>query len=286
MAADLNVPPTAACSFDVERHLYTVDGIIVPSVTQVLEEEKFVDFSMIPSETLDQAKARGTYVHTVLHYYLEGDFDLADVAEPFRGYVDSALEYIARAKKQPLRNADGQPMAVEYRFWHLRRMYGGTIDWLGWDDDEVLAIDDWKTGEPTDVAAALQSAAYEAGIREGHTIDRHGHLVGPLYPNYRKPIRRRAVKLYRDGRPGRPEPTPTRATSRNFSTRSPVCISVAIVAGIPEGDFDGSVRCLRTTVRRTAAAARPHGARRLRRALGGAAPPCSPRSSGSCPRRS
>lgn len=198
--------PTATCTFDVEKHLYTVDGIVVPSVTQVLEEEKFVDFSRIPDETLDQAKARGTYVHTVLHYYLEGDFDLSDCLPQFRGYVDSALEYIGRVKKQPLRNPRGEAMAVEYRFWHLRRMYAGTIDWLGWDEDDVLSIDDWKTGEPTDVAAALQTGAYEAGIREGHTIDRAGNLVGPLYPNYRKPIRRRAVKLFRDGNPGRQEP--------------------------------------------------------------------------------
>lgn len=198
--------PQAECRFDREQHLYTVNGIVVPSVTQVLEEERFVDFSMVPHETLEQAKARGTYVHTVLHFLLENDFDLDDVDARFRGYVDSALEYIATLGKTPLRDEAGNPIAVEYRFWHLRRMYGGTIDWLGWDDDGVLSIDDWKTGEPSDVAAALQTAAYEAGIREGVTIDRAGIVRGPLFPNHKKPIRRRAVKLFRDGKRARPEP--------------------------------------------------------------------------------
>lgn len=202
--------PGPVCTFDVETHLYTINGIVVPSVTQVLEEERFIDFSMIPGETLDQAKARGTYVHTVLHYYLEGDFDLDDVDPRFRGYVDSALEYIARLKKKALRNERGEAIAVEYRFWHPRRYYAGTIDWLGWDEDEVLSIDDWKTGEPSDVAAPLQTAAYEAGVRD--------LLLPVLLPKYRKEIRRRAVKLYRAGKPGRPEPyTDTRDLAQFYN---------------------------------------------------------------------
>ena len=185
-------------TFDAEKHVYTINGIVCPSVTQVLTEERFIDFSMVPDATLEQAQARGTYVHTVLHYYLEGDFDVDDCDPRFRGYVDSALEYLARLKKKALRNERGEAIAVEYRFWHAKRMFAGTIDYLGWDDDEVLSIDDWKTGEPSDVAAALQTAAYECGVREC--------LLPTLLPKYKKPIRRRAVKLFRDGKPGRVEP--------------------------------------------------------------------------------
>ena len=185
-------------AFDPEKHLYTIDGITVPSVTQVLEEERFIDFSGIPDETLEQAKARGTYVHTVLHYYLEGDFDLADVDERFRGYIDSALEYLAVTRMKPLRNRDGVPIAVEYRFWDHERRFAGTMDYLAWDPDEILAINDWKTGEPSDVAAPLQTAAYEYGVRK--------FLLPTVIPKYKKPIRRRAVKLFRAGKCGRPEP--------------------------------------------------------------------------------
>jgi hypothetical protein len=187
-----------ACTFDADRHVYTIDGIEIPSVTQVLNEERFIDFSRVPADVLAEAQRRGTYVHQVLHYYLEGDFDLGDCDVRFRGYIDSALEYLARANKKPLRNADGAAIAVEYRFWHQARMFAGTIDYLGWDPDGVLSIDDWKTGEPSDVAAPLQTAAYEVGVRD---------CLLPTLPSvhYRnKPIRRRAVKLFGDGKPGRP----------------------------------------------------------------------------------
>jgi len=87
---------------------------------------------------------------------------------------------------------------VEYRFFHRTRKYAGTVDYVGWDSDGNLSLDDWKTGQPSDVAASLQTAAYEAGLREC------------LLPTFDRPytgtIRRRAVKLYGDGRPGKAEP--------------------------------------------------------------------------------
>lgn len=184
-------------TFDAARHLYTIDGIEVPSVTGVLTAQQFVDFSRVPPDVLAAAQARGTYVHQVLHYLLEEDYDLGDCDDRYRGYVDSAQAYIARLGKRPLCDPSGQVCGIEWRFWHRRRMFAGTMDWLGWDADDVLSIDDWKTGEPSDVAAPLQLAAYEAGVRD--------ILLPTLLPDYRGPIRRRAVKLFKDGTPGRPE---------------------------------------------------------------------------------
>src|SRR3954468_9025432 len=154
-----------ACAFDAGAHVYSIDGCDVPSVTQVLNEERFIDFSRVPADTLDEAQRRGTYVHQVLHYYLEGDFDLDDCDPRFRGYVDSALEYLGRANKRPL-IIDGAVIAIEYRFWHRARMFAGTMDYLGWDPDGVLSIDEWKTVQPSDVAAPLHLPVYQRGVGE------------------------------------------------------------------------------------------------------------------------
>lgn len=184
--------------FDADRHIYTSNGRWFPSVTQVLSEERFINFAGIPESTLAEARARGTYVHQVLHLYLEDDFDIDDCDPRFRGYLDSAIAYLAEAKIKPLRDSDGKPMAVEYRFWHQPRMFAGTVDYVGWDPDGVLALTDFKSGNPTDVAADLQTAAYECGIRDC--------LLPTLTEPYTGPIRRRAVRLFRDGAPGKPEP--------------------------------------------------------------------------------
>jgi len=187
----------AGCTFDADRHEYHIDGVPAVSVTQVLTAVGFVDFSMVPPEILAQAQLRGTHVHTALHYLLDGD-DLGSCDPRLQGYLDSALAYIDALGKRPLTDpATGAVLGVEWRFWHRARMFAGTMDWLGFDADGVLSIDDWKTGVPSDVAAPLQTAAYEAGVRD--------LLLPELLPDYRGVIRRRAVKLFADGRPGRPE---------------------------------------------------------------------------------
>jgi hypothetical protein len=189
-------PPLGA--FNADRHVYTYGDVVYPSVTQVLAEERFYDFSHIPNGIRADALARGTYVHQVLHLYLEDDFDLADCDPRYRGYVDSAIRYLGDLRKKPLRDDTGKAIAIEYRFWHTRRRFAGTVDYVGWDADDVLSIDDFKTGDPIDVAAALQTAAYECGVRDC--------LLPTLDDAYTGLIRRRAVQLFADGKPGRAEP--------------------------------------------------------------------------------
>jgi hypothetical protein len=186
---------TTGCTFDPVRHIYAIDGFPVVSVTQVLNEEKFIDFSGVPSDTLATAQQRGTAVHKILHFWLEHDYDLEDTAPEYRGYVDSALAYFDQAQLQGLQHPlTGVPIGVEYRAWDRARRFAGTADYIAWDRDGVLAICDFKTGLPSEVAAPLQLAAYE-------------HLVRlTLFPDHRFPIRRRALKLHRDGKPATVEP--------------------------------------------------------------------------------
>lgn len=194
-AVPVPVVDTSDCAFDRGTHSYTIAGVPVVSVMQVLNEIGFVDFSGVPAEILAAAQARGSYVHSVLHYLLEDDFDLDDVDSRFRGYIDSALRWHEKARMRPLRHpVTNNPIAVEYRFWDAEKRFAGTLDYLAWDPDDVLAITDFKTGLPSEVGAPLQTAAYEHGVRL------------TLFPDHRFPIRRRAVKLFPDGRPGRVEP--------------------------------------------------------------------------------
>lgn len=176
--------------FDLDTHTYTADGRILPSVTQVLTDQRFIDFSNVPADVMADARARGSYVHAVMHAILENDFDLEDCDPRFRGYVDSGLGYLDTAKLTPVH--------VEWRFWHVRRWFAGTVDYIAWNPDGVLVISDWKTGHPIDVAAALQTAAYELGVRD--------YLLPTLGGVYSGPIQRQAIKLHKDGTPARPEP--------------------------------------------------------------------------------
>jgi hypothetical protein len=68
-----------ALTFEPLSHTYTLDGCVVPSVTQVLKRAGFCDFSHVQPTILEANQQRGTAVHKAICYYnqndLPGDFD-------------------------------------------------------------------------------------------------------------------------------------------------------------------------------------------------------------------
>ena len=81
--------------FDPDSHLYRVDGIIVPSVTQVLEDVGIVDYSRLPGSTREMALRRGSAVHAACHYDDEGDLDETQLAEEILPYLRAWRKFCA-----------------------------------------------------------------------------------------------------------------------------------------------------------------------------------------------
>jgi hypothetical protein len=189
------------CRFVESSHTYSVDAQRVVSVTQALNEMRFIDFSMVPGDTLRHAQERGTRVHKAIHYYLEKDLYLDEpfLPEEEMGYFESALGHIRAAGAETLHDKSGVPIGVELRFWQWGgNPHAGTLDWVTIDPDGVVTLRDWKSGQPSDVAAPIQTAAYEKGARA---------WLEAYHPHLRKRIkskgfRRMAVKLHKNGKPG------------------------------------------------------------------------------------
>lgn len=196
----MTVPAVINKGFDEASHTYAINGNVVPSVTQVLNAVGFIDYSHVPADVLSAAQVRGTHVHKAIHYYLEygygeGGLDLNTLDEAYHGYFNSALLYLESARLKPIRHPETNlSIGVEWRFWDVDYMTAGTVDYLAWDPDGALSVNDWKTGHPEDVAAALQTGAYAFFARKH------------LFPTMKREVRRRAIKLYADGRPGKPVP--------------------------------------------------------------------------------
>lgn len=70
--------------FDEESHLYVVDGVIVPSVTQVLDK-KYRDYQNIDTDILQGAADYGTALHSAIEKY-EKDGEESDIKE-FKNYL-------------------------------------------------------------------------------------------------------------------------------------------------------------------------------------------------------
>ena len=102
-------------TFEPEGHIYKMDGRRLPSLTQILDAAGFIDYSMVPLETLKAKAAFGTRVH---EYCLWIDQDEIGIEElkPYPAYESRVLGWMDFVKDYDLQ-ADMEwaerPMAVK-----------------------------------------------------------------------------------------------------------------------------------------------------------------------------
>jgi hypothetical protein len=141
-------------TFDAATHTYTLDGVIVPSVTGILKASGLIDFSGIPEHVLEAARVRGTTVHQAIHYFNEGDLDVDQFRIDFPdycGYLEGWFSFCAQRQFTPILN--------ECRIASRRHQVAGTLDTLGELEGEAVLLD-YATGNPADVSKDYQTAAY------------------------------------------------------------------------------------------------------------------------------
>ncbi len=178
-------------TFDPAGHVYTLDGVQVPSVTGILKACGLIDFSRIPSHILDAARERGTVVHAAVHALNDRDLDIsrfvADFPE-YAGYLKAWQSFLTQRNFVPVLN--------EHRVASCRYQLAGTIDCLGWLDGAAVLLD-FATGRPHDVAKNLQTSAYQALAAEWA---RDGDIeLQRFLGQSNGALRRFAVSLRRDG---------------------------------------------------------------------------------------
>jgi hypothetical protein len=141
-------------TFDAGPHTYTLDGVVVPSVTGILQASGLIDFTGIPESILEAARVRGTRVHEAVHFYNEGDLDVDQFRIDFPeyvGYLEGWFSFCAQRHFVPVLN--------ECRIASRRHQVAGTLDTLGELDGEAVLLD-YATGDPLDVSKDYQLAAY------------------------------------------------------------------------------------------------------------------------------
>jgi hypothetical protein len=119
-----NGGPGRVLTFEPARHEYRVNGVVVPSVTQLLEAAGLtVDYRGIPVATLARARARGLHVDACCDLYDEGDLDWSTVHPDAVPYVEAWAKF---------RVAEGyEPLAAQVQLYHPTLGYAGTADTVG-----------------------------------------------------------------------------------------------------------------------------------------------------------
>lgn len=179
-------------TFEPTAHAYTLDGAPVRSVTQLLALVGLgFDVNAVPPSILDTARVRGTVVHQAVHYWNDRDLDVDTFEHDFPAYAGYLRSWI-----RPFESGRLQTVLCEHRVAHTSPNFAGTFDWLGTFDGDAALLD-FATGDPTDAAKHLQTAAYVLAARQWAQQDDQSVLRAFLEQHLY--VARYAVRLRADG---------------------------------------------------------------------------------------
>jgi len=174
--------------FEPAAHEYWIDGILRPSVTQLLDDAGLTpDYSVVAPAVLQHARERGIHVDACCDLLDADDLDWRSVHPEAVPYVQAWMEF---------REYEGfTPIASQVPLYHPRYGYAGTADVVGTLPGGRPTIVERKTTSKMAATYALQTAGY--GQDGMWYAPPGGGVLAPV--PWERPIRL-GVQLRRDGR--------------------------------------------------------------------------------------
>lgn len=174
------MPPildTAQFTFDPALHAYyNAQGVLVPSVTQVLKDNGFINFDGVPAHVLERKRHIGVLVHQATEFYDNGeDMEQLDIPEIIKPFCEGWVNFCE--------DMDFEPELVEHRMLaeHRGMFYGMTLDVEGWIGDDYYILEK-KCAATESPVWGLQTAAYDLGRNGKPTAKRAAVQLGPRFP--------------------------------------------------------------------------------------------------------
>ena len=157
--------------YDDESHTYLCDGLIVPSVTEIIREYLGSKYDGVPADVLAEAARKGTLLHEIIEsaeksacaetYELSSDE--AEMSDEFASYLRLKKEYGITCEGNEM------PLLICYKG---RIVAAGRMDMLAFNGDGELGIIDFKrTYELDDEYLAFQLTLYGMGVKYSYNID-------------------------------------------------------------------------------------------------------------------
>lgn len=191
--------------FNEDKHEYTVGGVHIPSVSEILAPLNAERYGEINPAVVQQAAERGRAIHEIteqIDYGLEPDEDEAEMVE---GYIDAYYQFLFDHEVEwsmverivaCYRGVEGEPP-----------VYCGTIDRFGIVDGKAAVVDIKTYASMTTEAqmtASCQTALYRDAIQarttiRGATIYDDAIDVSDLAKEC-APIKRYILHLKKDGK--------------------------------------------------------------------------------------
>lgn len=146
--------------FIEEQHIYILNGEIIPSVTQILEDLFPLKYENVPRETLEEKALYGTQVHKFIEIIEKKKPKnplgyIRKYYEPTIYQEESIKDYLKIKEKYNIIITDSEKRI------HYKNKYGGTLDLKGYVNGKKAIIDIKTTYELDEQYVAWQNSMYE-----------------------------------------------------------------------------------------------------------------------------
>lgn len=144
----------SALHFDEAKHEYSVNGVVLPSVTQIIHAAFPDPYRFARLEDVEFKRDIGDAVHKATHYFDEGDLDLSTLDLRIQPYLKAYRRFVVERNYEPI--------FCERRMYSQRYGYAGTVDKVGTmvHDKGHRVVVDIKCTATVSPLVPLQTAAY------------------------------------------------------------------------------------------------------------------------------
>lgn len=159
----IEAPIYPELEFEEKDHIYRLNGLVIPSVSEVMTPLSSALYKSVDPETLNHAAARGTSIHEAIENWIK--FGIEDIIPDYKGYLNGFYQWWAKEK----------PTVVcsELKVYHKVLLYGGTVDLLAYIGNQLTLVDFKTTSVLNDMTCKVQVEAYaQALASDGIKVDR------------------------------------------------------------------------------------------------------------------
>ena len=142
-------------TFSESNHEYRLDGIKLPSVTQVLQGAGLSDFSKVNPELLERAKKFGSAAHLACQLFDENRLDMKSLDPALEPRLESWILFKRDFGITEFKEIEKQVYSIKYQ-------YAGCLDRLTMDD----ALIEIKTCTTIPKTTGLQLMGYQIAREE------------------------------------------------------------------------------------------------------------------------
>lgn len=157
--------------YDDESHTYLCDGLIVPSVTELIRDYLGSKYDGVPDDVLAEAARKGTLLHKVIeNAERSGEAEEYELSTEEKEMSDEFASYL-RLKEENGLTCEGNEMPLVI-YYKGRIVAAGRMDMLVSTPDGRLGIVDFKrTYELDNEYLAYQLTLYGKGLSYSYNIE-------------------------------------------------------------------------------------------------------------------